>query len=134
MSENAKRARGELIRREVMSDVFVDRALASTNDFDAPLQDMVMETAWGNVWDRDDLPRKTRSLITIAMLAALKCPQELKGHVRGALRNGCTKDEVRGVLLHALPYIGAPATLEAFRAAREIVDVWDESAMDKSGA
>jgi len=134
MSKNTKRNRGESIRREVMSDVFVDRALANTNDFDAPLQEMVMETAWGNVWDRDDLPRQTRSLVTIAMLAALKCPQELKGHVRGALRNGCTKDEVRGVLLHALPYIGAPATMDAFRAAREVVDAWDDSASSESDA
>jgi 4-carboxymuconolactone decarboxylase len=123
---NTRKQKGEEIRRAVMSDPFVDRALSNTNDFDAPVQDMVMEFAWGNVWDRDDLPRKTRSLITIAMLAALKCPQELKGHVRGALRNGCSKDEVRAVLLHALPYIGAPATIDAFRAAREIVDVWED--------
>jgi len=122
-----RRKRGELIRREVMSDPFVDRALENSNEFDEPLQDMVMELAWGNVWDRDDLPRKTRSLVTIAMLAALKCPQELKGHVRGALRNGCSKEEVRAVLLHAFPYIGAPAAIDAFRAAREIVDAWDES-------
>jgi len=124
---NKRRQRGEEIRREVMSDPFVDRALDNMSDFDQPLQELVMETAWGTVWDRDDLPRATRSLITIAMLAALKCPNELKGHVRGALRNGCSKEEVRAVLLHSVPYIGAPASLEAFRAAREVVEQWDET-------
>lgn len=125
---NKRRQRGEEIRREVMSDPFVDRALDNMSEFDQPLQELVMETAWGTVWDRDDLPRTTRSLITIAMLAALKCPNELKGHVRGALRNGCSKEEVRAVLLHSVPYIGAPASLEAFRAAREVVEQWDETA------
>jgi len=122
----SRRERGEEIRREVMSDEFVDRSLGNSNDFDMPLQELVMEAAWGTVWDRDDLPRKTRSMITIAMLAALKCSNELKGHVRGALRNGCTKEEIRGILLHAVPYIGAPASLEAFRAAREVIDAWEE--------
>lgn len=123
---NSRRERGEQIRREVMSDEFVDRSLGNSNEFDMPLQELVMESAWGNVWDRDDLPRKTRSMITIAMLAAMKCSNELKGHVRGALRNGCTKEEIRGILLHAVPYIGAPASLEAFRAAREVIDAWEE--------
>ncbi|MCV6615994.1 MAG: carboxymuconolactone decarboxylase family protein [Cellvibrionaceae bacterium] len=121
---NQRRQRGEEIRRQVMSDPFVDRALNNTSEFDQPLQELVMETAWGTVWDRDDLPRPTRSLITIAMLAAMKCPNELKGHVRGALRNGCSAEEIRAVLLHAVPYIGAPASLEAFRAAREVVEQW----------
>lgn len=124
MSQNRSQ-RGEAIRREVMSDEFVDRALNNASAFDSPLQELIMETAWGTVWDREDLPRKTRSLVTIAMLAALKAPNELKGHVRGALRNGCTVDEVRGVLLHALPYIGAPATQEAVRAAREVIEAWE---------
>ncbi|MGB1238530.1 MAG: carboxymuconolactone decarboxylase family protein [Pseudomonadales bacterium] len=121
-----KRIRGEQIRREVMSDPFVDRALDNASDFDRPLQEMVMENAWGTVWDRDDLPRDTRSLVTIAMLAAMKCSNELKGHVRGALRNGCTEEEIRAVLLHAVPYIGAPASLEAFRAAREVIESYEK--------
>jgi 4-carboxymuconolactone decarboxylase len=123
---NDRRKRGEEIRREVMSDPFVDRSLGNASDFDLPLQELVMETAWGTVWDRDDLPRETRSLVTIAMLAAMKCPNELKGHVRGALRNGCSVEEIRAVLLHALPYIGAPASLEAFRAAKEAVEEYQE--------
>jgi 4-carboxymuconolactone decarboxylase len=117
---------GEAVRREVMSDVFVDRALSNANDFDQPLQDLVMENAWGGPWTRDDLPRSTRSLITIAMLIALKAPNELKGHVRGALRNGATKEEIRGVIMQATAYCGFPAALEAMRAAREIIDDWED--------
>ncbi|GAB3106630.1 4-carboxymuconolactone decarboxylase [Aestuariicella hydrocarbonica] len=119
---------GEAIRREVMSDEFVDRALNNANDFDQPLQDLVMENAWGGPWTRDDLPRDTRSLITIAMLIALKAPNELKGHIRGALRNGCSKEEIRAVILHATAYCGFPSAIDAMRAAREIIDNWDESA------
>lgn len=123
---NSKRERGEEIRREVMSDEFVDRALNNSSDFDSPAQEMIMEIAWGNVWDREDLPRKTRSMVTIAMLAAMKCSNELKGHVRGALRNGCSKEEIRAVLLHAVPYIGAPAALEAIRSAKEVIEAWED--------
>ena len=108
-----------------MGDFFVDRALNNAGEFDMPLQEQVMEAAWGTTWTRDDLPRTTRSLITIAMLAALKCPQELKGHVRGALRNGCTVDEIRGVLLHSMVYAGAPAAIDATRAAREVIEEWE---------
>ncbi len=117
---------GEAVRREVMSDLFVDRALSNANDFDQPLQDLVMENAWGGPWTRDDLPRSTRSLVTIAMLIALKTPNELKGHVRGALRNGVTKEEIRAVIMQATAYCGFPAALEAMRAAREIVDNWED--------
>ncbi len=120
-----RRKEGEKVRREVMGDFFVDRALNNAGEFDMPLQEQVMEAAWGTTWTRDDLPRSTRSLITIAMLAALKCPQELKGHVRGALRNGCTVDEIRGVLLHSMVYAGAPAAIDATRAAREVIEEWE---------
>ncbi|MEC8427534.1 MAG: carboxymuconolactone decarboxylase family protein, partial [Pseudomonadota bacterium] len=77
-------------------------------------------------WTRDDLPRSTRSLVTIAMLVALRASNELKGHVRGALRNGCTKEEVRAVILHATAYCGFPASIEAMRSAREIIDNWED--------
>jgi len=122
--------KGLQTRREVMGDVFVDRAMNNTDDFMQPLQEYVNEHAWGSSWQRDDLPRPTRSLITIAMLAAMKCSNELKGHVRGALRNGCTKEEIRGVLLHAAVYCGAPAALEAFRAAKEAIDAWEAEQAD----
>ncbi|MYM62528.1 carboxymuconolactone decarboxylase family protein [Pseudomaricurvus sp. HS19] len=120
------RQQGEAIRRAVMGDEFVDRALGNASEFDQPLQDLVMENAWGGPWTRDDLPRATRSLVTIAMLIALKAPNELKGHVRGALRNGASKEEIRAVILQATAYCGFPAALEAMRAAREVIDSWED--------
>jgi len=119
MAENKT---GEQIRRQVMGDAFVDRALGNATDFTHPLQDFVNEHAWGSVWARDGLPLKTRSLITLAALTALKCPQELKGHVRGALNNGCTVEEIREALLHCAVYAGVPAAIDAFRAAQEVID------------
>ncbi|MGX5220756.1 MULTISPECIES: carboxymuconolactone decarboxylase family protein [Pseudomonas] len=113
---------GEQVRREVMGDAFVDRALGNATDFTQPLQDYVNNHAWGAVWNREGLERKTRSLITLAALTALKCPQELKGHVRGALNNGCSVEEIRETLLHCAAYAGAPAAIDAFRAAQEIID------------
>ena len=86
------------------------------------MQDWINEHAWGSTWQREGvLPRKYRSLITIAFLTAQKSPTELKGHVRGALNNGATVEEIQEVLLHSLPYCGAPATQEAFRAALEVI-------------
>ncbi|HCM47881.1 MAG TPA: 4-carboxymuconolactone decarboxylase [Colwellia sp.] len=123
--QNESYLKGEKIRREVMSDEFVDRALHNANEFDQPLQDLVMENAWGSTWNRNDLPKDTRSLVTLSMLIALKAPNELKGHVRGALRNGVTKEEIRAVILHASVYCGFPAAIEAMRAAREVIDTWE---------
>ena len=114
--------RGMKVRRQVMGDEFVDRAMDAVTDFTRPVQDYINENCWGSVWARETLPLKTRSIITIATLAALKAPAELKGHVRGALRNGCTPEEIREILLHTAPYIGAPALQEAFRAAREVIE------------
>lgn len=114
--------RGMRVRRKVMGDEFVDRAMGAVTDFTQPVQDYINENCWGSVWARETLPLKTRSIITIATLAALKSPNELKGHVRGAVRNGCTPEEIREVLLHTAPYIGAPALQEAFRAAKEVLD------------
>lgn len=118
--------KGLAIRRQVMGDEFVNKALTATTEFTEPLQQMVTANCWGEVWAREGLPLKTRSLITIAMLAALKASTELKGHVRGALRNGCTQEEIQEVLLHASVYCGMPAAIEAFRAAREVIDSWEE--------
>jgi 4-carboxymuconolactone decarboxylase len=115
----AERHPGEQRRRQVMGDVFVDRALAQADAFSAPLQAYVNEHAWGSTWRRDGLALKQRSLCTVAMLAALGRSQELKGHLRGAINNGATLAELREVLLHVAPYAGAPAAIEAFRAARE---------------
>ena len=122
MSTNSKS--GEQVRRQVMGDAFVDRALNNATEFTQPLQDFVNEHAWGGVWTREGLDRKTRSLITLSALTALKCPQELKGHVRGALNNGCSVEEIRETLLHCAVYAGVPAAIDAFRAAQEIIDAW----------
>jgi len=118
---------GVQVRREVMGDVFVDRALNNATEFSQPLQEFVNEHAWGGVWNREGLDRKTRSLITLAALTSLKCPQELKGHVRGALNNGCTVEEIREALLHCAVYAGVPAAIDAFRAAQEVIDSYQPS-------
>ncbi|CAM3881911.1 4-carboxymuconolactone decarboxylase [Shewanella aquimarina] len=124
--DKAKYEKGLGVRREVMGDEFVDRALSSASDFTQPLQELVTRNAWGEVWAREGLDRRTRSLITIATLAAFKASTELKGHVRGALRNGCTVEEIQEVLLHATVYCGMPAGVEAFRAANEVISEWQE--------
>ena len=118
---------GVEMRRQVMGDVFVDRALGNATEFTAPLQEFVNAHAWGGVWTREGLPRKTRSLITLAALTALKCPQELKGHVRGALNNGCSVAEIRETLLHCAVYAGVPAAIDAFRAAQEVIDDYQQA-------
>ncbi len=117
-----KTNKGEQIRRQVMGDDFVDSALNNADDFSQSMQDYINDHGWGSTWQRGGIDLKTRSLITIAMLAALKAPQELKGHIRGALNNGATKKEIQEVLLHSAVYCGAPAAQEAFRAAKEVFD------------
>jgi 4-carboxymuconolactone decarboxylase len=118
---NNEKTAGEKIRRQVMGDEFVDRALNNADDFNQPMQDYINVHGWGATWQRTELDLKTRSLVTIAMLAALRTPQELKGHIRGALNNGATKEEIREVLLHSAVYCGAPAAQEAFRAAKDVL-------------
>lgn len=113
---------GEKIRRQVMGDDFVDKALNNTTYLTEPMQEYINAHGWGSTWQRDGIDLKTRSLVTIAMLAALKAPQELKGHIRGALNNGASADEIREVLLHSAVYCGAPAAQEAFRAAKEVLE------------
>ncbi len=125
MSDQTKQA-GLKVRTEVMGSEFVDKAMSNTTALTEPLQDWLNEHAWGSTSQRDGLPRQTRSLITIAMLAALKAPTELKGHVRGALNNGCSVEEIQEVLLHSLVYCGAPAAQEAFRAAKEVIEAWQD--------
>ena len=110
------------MRRQVMGDAFVDRALGNATEFTQPLQDFVNEHAWGSVWNREGLPLKTRSLITVALLTALGRQHELKGHVRGALNNGATPAELQEVLLHAAVYCGIPTAVDAFRTAASVVD------------
>ena len=112
---------GLQMRKRVMGEDFVEKAFANADEFTMPLQEFVTRNAWGTVWCRDGLELKTRSLITISMLTALGRAHELKGHVRGALNNGATPEEIREVLLHAAVYCGAPLAVEAFRVAQEVV-------------
>jgi 4-carboxymuconolactone decarboxylase len=118
---------GMAVRREVLGDEYVDRAISSATAFTEPLQDLVTENCWGEIWTRAAIPKRTRSLITIAILAALKAPTELKTHVLGALRNGCTAEEIQEVLLQATVYCGVPSGVDAFRAAKDVVENWQKS-------
>jgi 4-carboxymuconolactone decarboxylase len=113
--------KGLAVRREVLGADYVERSIQGADEFTAPFQQLITEYCWGEIWTRDDLPRATRSLINIAMMTALNRPQELRLHVRGAVRNGCTVNEIRGVLLQAAVYCGIPAALDAFRVAREVI-------------
>lgn len=111
--------RGLKVRREVLGDEYVDRALANADDFSRDFQEMVTETAW-STWARDGLERKQRSLNVLCILAALNRPQEFELHLRGALRNGCSMDELRETFMQIAAYVGAPAGVEAFRIARRV--------------
>lgn len=123
IDQNANYESGLKVRTEVMGTEHVKRSLDSATPFTQPLQDWIIEHAWGSTWQDDSvLPRKYRSLITIAFLIAQKSPNELKGHIRGAINNGASVTEIREVLMHSLPYCGAPATQEAFRAAIEVLN------------
>ncbi len=114
--------KGLATRKQVMGEDFVARAFGGATDFTAPIQQYITRNAWGDVWQRPGLDLKTRSLITVAMLTALGKQHELKGHVRGALNNGATPQDIQEVLLHASIYCGLPAAVEAFRTAAEVVD------------
>ncbi|MBK7049583.1 MAG: 4-carboxymuconolactone decarboxylase [Rhodoferax sp.] len=114
--------KGMATRKKVMGEDFVARAMAKTTDFTLPMQQFITRNAWGEVWQRDGLDLKTRSLITVAMLTALGKQNELKGHVRGALNNGATVAEIQEVLLHASIYCGVSTAVEAFRSAAEVVE------------
>lgn len=107
------------LRRKVVGDDYVDRSLAGMDDFNDALQDFVTRYAWGDVWQRPGLAKRDRSLLNLGMLIALGKTEELKLHLRGALRNGVTMDEIKEVILQSAIYCGAPAAIEATRTARE---------------
>lgn len=113
--------RGLKIRREVLGDEYVDKAMKNAWSYSADFHKLVTEVVWGTVWSRPGLTRRERSLITLGMIAALNRP-EVELHTRGALRNGCTPDEIKEVFMHVGVYCGAPAGLECFRAARRAFD------------
>lgn len=118
---------GMAVRRAVLGDEYVDKAMANADSFTRPLQEFVTEWCWGGVWTRPGLSKKTRSLLNLAMLTALNRPHEIKTHVRGALNNGVTREEIVEVFLHAGVYAGVPAAVDAFRAAKEVLDELDKS-------
>ena len=113
---------GMAVRREVLGDAHVDRAVAGTTDFTADFQDFLTGYAWGGVWTRDGLDRRTRSCVTLAVLTALHCHEELAMHVRAARRNGLSAAEIGEVLLHTAVYAGVPAANAAFALAQRIFD------------
>ena len=111
--------KGLAVRKEVLGAEYVERNLKSVDDFGMPMQELVTQSCWGWLWTRPQLPRKMRSLVNIGMLSALNRGHEFKVHVKGALTNGCTREEIREVLLQVAVYCGMPAGVEGFRLARE---------------
>ena len=109
------------VRREVLGAAHVDRSISAVTDFGRPIQQLVTEVCWGDIWTRPGLDRRTRSLLNLAMLTALNRMHEMGVHVQGAIRNGCTEEEIQEVLLQAAVYCGAPAALEAFRVAERVL-------------
>ena len=117
--DKAMHDKGLGVRRKVLGDDYVDAALKNVDDFNQPLQDVLNEYCWGAIWGREGLPLKTRSMLNLAMISILNRPHELKLHVKGALRNGVTKDEIREVMTQVAIYAGVPCGVDAFRIARE---------------
>ncbi len=114
--------RGLARRKAVLGEAYVNAAFERSTDFTAPLQELVTVHAWGNTWQRDGISLKTRSIVTVSMLVALGRMHELKIHVRGALNNGVTREELQEIFMHASVYCGFPAAVDAFRAASEVIE------------
>ena len=113
-------AKGLSVRREVLGKEYVDKSLADADDFMMAFQKITTEWCWGEIWARPGLPRKTRSMLNLAMLSALNRPAELRLHLRGALTNGVTVEEIKEIFLQVAIYCGIPAALESFKTAREV--------------
>lgn len=111
--------KGLQVRREVLGAEYVDASIAQADDFSRPFQELVTEYCWGSIWTRPGLDRKTRSLLNLAMLTALNRPHEVKLHIKGALNNGCSKNDIMEVLLQTAIYCGVPAAVDSFRVAKE---------------
>ncbi len=111
--------KGLKVRREVLSDEYVDSRMAELDDLSKELNEFVTTYAWGEIWNRPGLPRKVRSMLCLAMLSALNRPHEIKTHIRGAINNGLTKDEIKEVFLQVAVYCGAPAAIDSMRIARQ---------------
>ncbi|TML70695.1 MAG: 4-carboxymuconolactone decarboxylase [Actinobacteria bacterium] len=126
VSVNERYERGLEIRREVLGAEYVDAAIASADELSRPLQELVTEYCWGEVWGRPGLPRKTRSLLNIGILTALNRPHELQLHTAGALRNGCSESEIVEVVLQTAIYCGVPAAVDGMRSVRAGVAAYRE--------
>jgi len=120
MDENATFKAGLAVRRKVLGYEYVNNSLANADEFTEPLQQFLTEHAWGAVWVREGLSLKTRSMLNLAMLTALNRPNELKLHIRGAINNGVTQEEMREIFLQAAVYCGAPAGLDSFKVAQAV--------------
>ena len=112
--------KGLEIRKAVLGEAYVSNALKSVDDFNRPFQEMLNEYCWGTVWGREELPRKTRSMLNIAMIAILNRQHEFRAHLKGALTNGVSRDEIREILMQVAIYAGMPAAVDSFRLAREV--------------
>jgi len=112
--------KGLEVRQAVLGKDYVENAMRNADDFNRPFQELVTEYCWGAVWGREELPRKTRSMLNLAMIGILNRPHELRTHIRGALRNGVTKEEIREVFMQLAIYAGVPAAVDSFRIAREV--------------
>jgi 4-carboxymuconolactone decarboxylase len=120
MNENETFKAGLAVRKKVLGEEHVNRSMNNVDDFTGPLQQYVVEHAWGAVWVRDGLTLKERSMINLAMLTALNRPNELKVHLRGALNNGLTREQIREIFLQTAVYCGAPAAIDSFRTAKQV--------------
>ncbi len=112
--------KGLEVRKAVLGEAYVNNALKNVDDFNRPFQEMLNEYCWGTVWGREELPRKTRSMLNIAMIAILNRQHEFRAHLKGALTNGVTRDEIREILMQVAIYGGMPAAVDSFRIAREV--------------
>ncbi len=126
MDERQRYEQGMKVRRAVLGDAHVDTSLKNRTEFDEALQDLITRYAWGEIWSRPGLPRQTRSMLTLAMMVALNRPEELRLHLRAALNNGVTREEIREVLLQTAIYCGVPAANSAFHLAQEVFERQDE--------
>jgi len=120
-------------RREVLGSDYVDNAIKNADAFSLPLQELVTQYAWGDVWNRPGLPRRERSMLVLSMLTALNRPHELRLHLRGAINNGVSREEIREIFLQAAIYCGAPAAMDSFRVAREVFKELDAEAAQAGG-
>ena len=112
--------KGLKTRREVLGAEYVDQSIQNADGFNRPLQELVTEYCWNEIWNRPGLDRKTRSIVNLAMITALNRPHELKLHIKGAINNGLTKDEIREIFLQTAIYCGVPAAIDSFRTAKEV--------------